>query len=102
MKTENKMIVRVDNVTRCCLVAITVLLLVLVVGLWGPANLWPEKNAHAAEQPFADGPSQRKAMIEAQDRTTAKVDELIQLLKDGKAKIQVVASDADDKDKSKK
>lgn len=100
METNNKTIVRVDNFTRFCLGAITVLLCVLVVGLWGQSNLWPEKNVRAADTPF-DGGAQRKAMVEAQDRTTDKVNELIQLLKDGKAKVQVVASD-EEKDKPKK
>lgn len=79
----------VDGYTRVCLTAITVLLTVLVIGLWAQRGAAPD-TARAAEQPFRDSISQRKETVEAIKATNTKLDELVGLFRSGQAKVQVV------------
>jgi low affinity Fe/Cu permease len=85
---DKPMTVRVDRYTRFCLTAIAVLLTLTVVGLWNDAGPRPP-SAQAAE-PFGDAGGQRDAMLRSQDKTNSKLDELITLLRNGEAKVQVV------------
>jgi hypothetical protein len=85
-------IVRTDLYTRFCLTAIAVLLTALVLTLWCelPSG---SPAATAAEPPF-DAAAQRADMVKAADRTNAKLDELIALLRSGEAKVQVLNAEA--------
>ena len=85
-KQDRPLEVRVDNFTRFWLAAIGTLLVLLVIGLWGRA--WPEGDARAVE-PMFDSGAQRKAMVEAQEKTNEKLDELIKLFRSGEAKVQM-------------
>jgi hypothetical protein len=78
--------IQVDWFTRACLAAITVLLVLLVCGLWAN-NGWSDRDARAAE--FGDTGAQRKAILDAQDKTNEKMDELIKLFRSGDAKVQL-------------
>ena len=79
--------VRVDGYTRVCLTAIAVLLTVLVIGLWAESG-WTTDDAHAAE-PFVDSSAQRRAMVDAQQQTNRKLDEIISLLQSGRVRVQI-------------
>lgn len=95
MAKEQKTVrVRVDGYTRVCLTVIAVLLTVLIVGLW--ADYTPSPERAQAAKPFVETSTQVQIvqMIRAQDRTTAKIAELIALLKSGQVKVQL-----DEKDK---
>ena len=80
---------RVDGYTRFCLTAIAVLLTVLIIGLWAEV-IHPPGGAYAAEPFGVDAGAQRNAMIKAMGQTNTKLDELIGLLKTGRAKVQLV------------
>lgn len=86
--------VRVDNVTRICLAAITVLMVVMVLALWAQT---PSTSAQAAEE-FLNTAAQRQEMVDAQKATTAKIDELITLLKSGEVKVKVAKEDGEKND----
>ena len=88
--------VRVDWYTRTCLTVIAVLLTVLIVGLW--ADYTPSADQAGAAlrregpaKPFVDNSTQAEIVqvTRAQDRTTAKIGELITLLQSGQVKVQV-------------
>ena len=95
--------VRVDWYTRTCLTVIAVLLTVLIVGLW--ADYTPSVDQAGAAlrregppKPFVNNSTQAEIMqvVRAQDRATAKIGELIALLRSGQVKVQV-ADDGRDK-----
>lgn len=83
--------VKVDGYTRVCLGAIAVLLTVLVVGLW--AGEWRTAQEASAQAGLMNAGEQRVTMIRALEAQNAKMDQLIALLKDGKAKMMVVDED---------
>lgn len=89
MADNERIHVRLDTYTRVCLGAITVLLTVLIVGLWAQMPL--AGTAGAADTTFAPSLTSYKA----QEITNAKLDELIALLKDGSVKVQVVGEARD-------
>ena len=65
------------------------LLTVLIIGLW--ADYTPQASRAEATKPFIDNSTQAEIVqvIRAQDRTTAKLTELITLLKSGQVKVKV-------------
>lgn len=79
--------VQVDTYTRVCLTAIAGLLVLLIVGLW--ADSTPGTSRATAAEPFLDASKQRAMMVQAQEQTNAKLDELIGLLKSGDARVQI-------------
>jgi hypothetical protein len=85
---RERVIARIDGYTRFCLTAIVVLLTVMIVGLW--AQTATPSPASAAE-PFDPKSTRNNEIVSAQEKTTAKIDELIALLKSGEARIQVTA-----------
>ena len=107
-KNKETLKVRVDWYTRTCLTAIAVLLTVLILGLW--ADYTPQARQAEAAKPFVDNGPQAMIiqMVKAQDRTTAKLSELIALMRSGQVKVEVVAStdkaggQSDGTDKTKK
>ncbi len=91
-KEQKKMTVRVDGYTRVCLTAIAVLLTALVIGLW--AEIPASVDARAAE-PFLNTSAQREETKKAIDGTNDRLDKIIDLLKSGEIKVQMVASAPD-------
>ena len=87
-KERETLKVRVDGYTRVCLTAIAVLLTVLIVGLW--ADYTPQAS-QAQGKPFLDNSTtaELKEVARAQDRTTAKITELITLLRSGQVTVKV-------------
>jgi len=79
--------VRVDGYTRVCLTVIAVLLTVMIIGLWADA-VPSADTAPAATAAMAPG-VQRAAILAAQKQTTARIGELIALLKSGDVKVRV-------------
>jgi len=94
---NEKMDVRVDWYTRVCLTVISVLLTVLIVGLW--SDRMPQVPAARAAQPFADTSAQRKEMLNLQRQTNKRLEELADLFRTGSAKVTVVEK-SDDKNKA--
>ncbi|MCK4601916.1 MAG: hypothetical protein KAU28_05590 [Phycisphaerae bacterium] len=86
---KRKITVLVDSYTRVCLTAIAVLLTVLIIGLWAD-GVRTVDDAQAAEK-FLDTGAQRQEMLKAQQEVNTKLDNLMELLKSGEAKVQVVA-----------
>ena len=85
---SQNMRLRVDGYTRGCLTAITVLLAILVMGLW--AEKAPVSGrVGAAEKVWLNSAAQRKDLVDAQKKTNTKLDELIRLLRSGEVKVQV-------------
>jgi len=84
--------VRVDGYTRMCLTAIAILLTVLIIGLW--ARETPPPGAAHAVPPVLDPSAQRASITESQDQTNLKLDQLMDLLKSGQVKVQVVEGGA--------
>lgn len=76
------------NKARLTLIAATMLLVVMVIGLWADRGT-ALRSARAADQPFKDSISQRKELVTAIQTTNAKLDELIQLLRSGQVKVQI-------------
>ncbi len=62
--------------------------LLVAVGAWSWASLGG--STAVAGEAFLDAASQRQAIIDAQKDTNAKLTELIQLLKSGDVKVQIV------------
>ena len=98
-KKRETLRLKLDDYTRICLTAIAILLTVLIVGLW--ANDVPAaREAQAVTQgPFLGTGTQVQLveLVKAQDKTTTKVEAILQLLQSGQLKVQIV--DAKDKDK---
>ncbi len=95
-KERRTLRVRVDGYTRTCLTVIAILLTVLIVGLW--ADHAPSVDRAEAvlrrpkpEKPFLDTSTQAQIVqvVRAQDRTTAKIAELIALLRSGQVTVKV-------------
>ncbi|MDP7162799.1 MAG: hypothetical protein QF577_06865 [Phycisphaerae bacterium] len=84
---------RVDGYTRVCLTAIAVLLTLLVIGLWADMPVGHDRRAAGAEA-FLDAITQRKMILEVQKTTNTKLEELIRLFRDGKAKVQLAEAPA--------
>jgi hypothetical protein len=80
--------VKTDTFTRFCLAAITTLLAMLVCGLWAEGFIG--RRAQAQVKPF-DTAAMRKELLEAQKQTNKRLDRLMSLLREGKAKVQVIA-----------
>lgn len=80
--------VRVDTYTKVCLTAITVLLTLMVVGLW--TDLAPMNGELGAAQNFLDPSAQRKAAVEQAKLTNTKLDRLISMFSSGQAKVRIV------------
>ena len=95
--SDRKLTVKVDAYTRVCLTAVAALLTLLVIGLWSQAGP-PMPPAQAAEQFGGDPAALRAAIVDAQKQTTAKLDELIGVLKSGEAKVQVIDNGAGQKE----
>ena len=81
---------RLDGHARCCLTVITALLVILVVGLWAERSPMTQ-NAAAEGKVFFDisAKAQRQEIVAAQNKTAAKLDEMIKLLKSGEVKVQL-------------
>ena len=86
--------VRMDRYTRVCLTVIAALLTVLIVGLW--ADRAPTTGEARAAAGFLDSGAtqQLTRLLKAQEQTNARLKELIALLGSGRAKVQVVESEA--------
>lgn len=84
---------RLDGYTRLCLTLITILLTVLILGLWAEKKPFPREacGADQTQQPFLNSASQRDQMIKGQEDILHKLDELIRLLQSGQVKVQVEA-----------
>jgi hypothetical protein len=83
--------VHVDNYTRICLTVIAGLLTVLILILWVQGT--PSAPlAKAGELPF-DSAASRQEGVDAVKETSRKISDLIDLLKSGQAKIQVIQAD---------
>ncbi len=98
--TENTT-VRVDGYTRLCLTAITVLLTLLVIGLWADPVAAPSRAEAAsgyrdakAKKAVEEGrwgtSSAPNKMAAAQEETNKRLDTLIELFNSGKAKVRIV------------
>ena len=87
-KDKHTLRIRVDAYTRLCLTVIAVLLTVLIVGLW--ADRPPLAEQAWAKGPFLESGSQIQLvqMVKAQDKTIAKLNELVGLFRSGQAKVQ--------------
>jgi len=91
--SEKGIEVKVDLYTRFCLTAIAALLTLLVIGLWAEAV--PTANQASAEpaRVFGDSAAQRDEVAKLQAQTVEKLKELIDLLKSGEVKVQMVQPD---------
>jgi hypothetical protein len=101
MNDKENTTVRVDGYTRFCLTAITVLLTLLVIGLWadpvgtpsraGAATGYRDNKAEKAVQEGRWGTSSApNKLAAAQGETNGKLDTLIELFNSGKAKVRIV------------
>lgn len=92
-RKDDKMVVQVDAYTRVCLTVIAVLLTVVIIGLW--ADGVPQADRAVAgkvieEERRPPGPgTQRAAIVAAQKQTTAKLAEVIAVLKSGDVRVRV-------------
>ncbi|RPI58345.1 MAG: hypothetical protein EHM48_10250 [Planctomycetaceae bacterium] len=87
---KRHVVIQVDKYTRVCLTVIAALLTVVIIGLWSTA-LPSASQARAAgdDDLFGNSGGQRQAIIKAQEQTTAKIDDLIKVLKSGEVKVQI-------------
>ena len=95
MLQEKTIKVSVDTYTRVCLSIIAVLMTVIIVGLWAETPS-PVSEAPAGEL-FLDSSSQRAELVKVSQETNAKLEKLIELLKSGDVKVQVLQSQEDEK-----
>ena len=104
MRDKRQANVRTDLYTRTCLTAITVLLTLLVVGLFsdtidpvGRAEAGPTKYTPTGQKAISGGrwgtSSAAEKTAAQQTQTNAKLDQLISLLKTGNAKVRIVGSE---------
>ena len=87
---------RVDALTRFCLAALTVLLGVLVLGLWAEAPR-AARPAAGAEAPttFGDAGGQREAQTAELRKIRQSLDELTALFRKGDAKVRLAGGPAE-------
>ena len=85
---------RVDGYTRVCLTVLAVLLTLLVIGLWADMPVGHDSARAAGSKAFVDAIAQRKMILEAQKTTNTKLEELIRLFRDGRAKVQLAEAPA--------
>jgi hypothetical protein len=102
---EERTTVRVDWYTRACLTAISVLLTVLVIGLWADTPVISTDRAGAADGSGYVNKQAKEAVLEGrwgtasaagkvaavQSDTNKRLEELIQMLRKGEARVQVVS-----------
>jgi len=95
-KERGTLKVRVDWYTRACLTAIAVLMTVLIIGLWADYTPQGQSAFGGSAKPFVESGTQAQIIqvVKAQDRTTAKLTELIALLRSGQVKVEVVGAKA--------
>ena len=90
--SHHKPIVRVDAYTRVILTVLAVLLTLAVAGQWAQApDAAPQARA-AEKDGFAKAfntNAQRQALLEAQQQTNEKLDEVISLLRSGKIEVRL-------------
>ena len=88
-ENKEKMKVQMDGYTRGCLTIIAVLLTVLIIGLW--ANHTPLAGHATAKGPFLDNSTQAQLvdLVKAQNKTTAKLDQMLQLLSSGRLRVRI-------------
>jgi hypothetical protein len=96
MKAEVRTVrVRVDNLTRVLLAGLTVLLIVLIAGLWVYAvPSAPQAGAQARRAvptSFGDAAKQREALVEAQKETNRKLDKILTFLQNGTVTVRISA-----------
>jgi len=103
MSNGEQTIVKVDWYTRACLTAITVLLTVLVIGLWAdlstpasqgappPAGYKDETSKDAVYEGRWGTSSASGKQAAIQTETNNKLDELIKMFKNGDARVKVVS-----------
>lgn len=82
--------VRLDTYSQLCLTAIAVLMTVLIIGLW--ADRAPLASQAQAKGPFMESGTQTQlvAMVKAQQKTVAKLDQLLSVLKSGQVRVRIV------------
>ena len=95
---ERDMRVRVDSYTRVCLTAIACLLTIIVLGLWADVGI--SSHVRAQEPVSRENRYQPRStidigeMLAQQQMTNQKLDQIIKLLENGSAKVQVVEAAA--------
>jgi len=96
MKPLRQTQVRVDALTRFCLAAITVLLVVLVLGLWAevPRAARPAAGAEAPRT-FGDAGGQREAQTAELRKIREGLDELTALFRKGEAQVRLAGGPAE-------
>ena len=91
MQNEEHTNVQIDGYTRFCLTAITILLTLLIIGLWADA-VRPVDQAGAGEA-FLNSSAQRNTLIDASRQTNVKLDELMTLLKSGQVQVRIAGGE---------
>ena len=93
---RNRYEVRLDAYTRVCLTAITVLLTLVIIGLWADHAPLADQAHAKARGTFVESGTQAQlvALVKAQQKTVAKLDQLLGLLKSGQVKVRLVDADA--------
>jgi len=102
---RTKTLIKIDGYTRFCLTAITILLTVLIIGLWANSN-WLEVS-HTAKAAAATGGqnlqgipnagAQRIAILKAIQTTNDKLDKIINTLNSGKIRVVITKPQKDGK-----
>ncbi len=98
-RNDEKMVVQVDAYTRVCLTVIAVLLTVVIIGLW--ADGVPQADRAVAgkvieEERWSTSPGKQRAeIVAAQKLTTAKLAELIAVMKSGDVRVRVTEMPTD-------
>lgn len=91
-RKDEKMVVQLDAYTRVCLTVIAVLLTVVIIGLWADGVPQADRAAGKVitEERRPPGPgAQRAEIVAAQKQTTAKLAELIAVMKSGDVRVRV-------------
>lgn len=96
--TREKIQVRVDGYTRVCLTVIAVLLAVLIVGLWADGDRWVDRASAQSDGGSEQAQAQAK-LLEAQEKTTAAIQNMTAVLTSGKVKVLVMKHVPESKDK---
>ncbi len=79
---------KVSKVSHLAMIAATVLAAAVILGQL--TNVHIQAKDSSKKEFVLDSSGQRNAIIEAQKKTNAKLDEIISLLKSGQVKVQVV------------